>query len=157
MKYRGHTHLMVALEEGRTEIAKSLLQHGVFILPEQVLISYPYHFHGNIPHAVMITILFSGSTGVNSSAHCMQKWQDRHGRADSPGCREAGHDSDFSFWAIRQVSRQHADTPQHGRIWGRAELVSSACSPLFFLWKQVSCPLASLFYACWLKWCSACE
>ena len=39
MKYRGHTHLMVALEEGRTEIAKSLLRHRVFIVPEQVLIS----------------------------------------------------------------------------------------------------------------------
>ena len=43
MKYRGHTHLMVALEEGKTEIAKSLLQHGVFIIPELVWISYLHH------------------------------------------------------------------------------------------------------------------
>ena len=119
MKYRGHTHLMVALEEGRTEIAKSLLQHGVFILPELVLISYPVISMATYHVQSWSQSLFSGSTGVDSSAHCMQKWRDRHDRAHNPGCREAGHDSDFSFWEIRQVSSQHADTPQHGRTWGR--------------------------------------
>ena len=33
---------MVALAEGRTEIAESLLQHGVFILPELVYYLYPH-------------------------------------------------------------------------------------------------------------------
>ena len=139
MKYRGHTHLMVALEEGRTEIATSLLQHGVFILPEQVFC----HFHGNIPRLQFFFQDQQELTALHIAC--------RNGRTDMAELiiQAAEKQATILISHSGQYVKFQANMQTLLNMAGlEVELVSGACSPLSFLWKQASCPLASLFYAC---------
>ena len=128
MKYRGHTHLMVALEEGRTEIATSLLQHGVFILPEQVLISYPCHFHGNIPPWFNLFQDQQKLTALHIAC--------RDGRTDMADL-------------IIQAAEKQAMISHSGKYVKYQANIQTLLNMAGLEVELVSIPLASLFYACW--------